>query len=202
MTPTTGLRAELVVEDPPDCPVAQAVCEGAGRTVARTRNEPPVTEEVVVEQGEPPEGAEPVYEEDSSTVYRFERDTEGCACETVEGHGSPVLDAYVRDGDLHVVFHVRTREDLKEVLEDLSETYSVSVRRVTTAGDPGERELVHTDALTDRQREALETAHSMGYFEHPKGANATDVADEMGIAVSTFTEHLSAAQRKLLDGLL
>ncbi|MFP4188694.1 MAG: helix-turn-helix domain-containing protein [Halobacteriales archaeon] len=42
----------------------------------------------------------------------------------------------------------------------------------------------------------------MGYFNHPKRSNATEVADEMGIAVSTFTEHLSAAQRKILDDLL
>lgn len=205
MTSTAGLRAELVVQDPSECPVAQAVGdEGAGKPVARTRNDTPVTEEVVIEEGDPPDDAEPVYDEGSSTVYRFERDTEGCVCETVERHGSPIVDAYVRDGDLHVVFHVRAREKLKEVVEDLSETYSsVGVRRVTTADDdPDERGLVHTDELTDRQREALETAHRMGYFDHPKDANATDIADEMGIAVSTFTEHLSAAQRKLLDDLL
>ena len=206
MSPTPALRAELVVEDPPGCPVAQAVDDegdGVGKPVARTRGDPPVTEEAVFEDADPPEDAEAVYDEGSSTVYRFERDTEGCVCETVEDYGSPVVEAYVRDGDLHTVFHVRDRAVLRQIVEDLRDTYtSVRVRRVTTADDPEDGDLVHADDLTDRQREALETAHRMGYFDHPKDANATDVADEMGIAVSTFTEHLSAAQKKLLDELL
>jgi len=42
----------------------------------------------------------------------------------------------------------------------------------------------------------------MGYFDYPKGANATDVAEELGVARSTFTEHLAAAQTKLMDAIL
>ena len=42
----------------------------------------------------------------------------------------------------------------------------------------------------------------MGYFERPKGANATDVADELGINRSTFSEHVSAAERKILTDVL
>jgi predicted DNA binding protein len=56
--------------------------------------------------------------------------------------------------------------------------------------------------LTDRQREVLRTAHEMGYFEYPRGANAGEVATALDIEPSTFTEHLNAAQSKLLDELL
>jgi hypothetical protein len=48
----------------------------------------------------------------------------------------------------------------------------------------------------------LETAHRMGYFDHPKGADAGDVADELGISRSTLAEHLSTAQSKLFDAIL
>jgi hypothetical protein len=48
----------------------------------------------------------------------------------------------------------------------------------------------------------LETAHRLGYFERPKGANAGEVADALDISRSTFTEHLAAAQTKLLDAIL
>jgi predicted DNA binding protein len=196
------LRAELVVDDPPGCPVAEAVDDGVARSLARTRGDTPVTEEVAVEGDGVPDGAEPVGGDGEPTVYRFDRDTDGCVCEAVESHGHPVLDARVRDGDLYVTFRVPGREALKEVVGELRETYtSVGVRRVTTSGQDGTG-VVCTERLTDRQREALETAHRMGYFDHPKGANATEVADEMDIAVSTFTEHLSAAQRKLLEDLL
>jgi len=43
---------------------------------------------------------------------------------------------------------------------------------------------------------------TVAYFERPKGANATEVAERLGIAQSTFTEHLMAAQRKLLADVL
>ncbi|MFW6045452.1 MAG: helix-turn-helix domain-containing protein [Natronomonas sp.] len=54
--------------------------------------------------------------------------------------------------------------------------------------------------LTDRQREVLRTAYDMGYFSYPRGANATEIADILDIATSTFLEHVSSAQAKLLGG--
>ena len=57
------------------------------------------------------------------------------------------------------------------------------------------------DGLTDPQREALRTAYEMGYFEYPRDANASEVAAALDIQRSTFTEHLNAAQSKLLDEL-
>lgn len=195
------VRVELVVSDPPDCPVAEAGEDAMGRSVGRTgtRNDGTVTEEAVFDDPDAVD-AEPVYENDSEAVFRFERRGD-CLCDLVESHGHPVVDARVRDGDLYVVFHVRDRERVGDVVSDLRESYSsVGVRRVTARGSDGA--LLHTETLTDRQREAIETAHEMGYFEHPKDSNATEVADAMGIATSTFTEHLSAAQTKILDDML
>jgi predicted DNA binding protein len=48
----------------------------------------------------------------------------------------------------------------------------------------------------------LETAHEMGYFERPRRANGTEVAAALDIDPSTFSEHLAAAQRKLLRDVL
>ena len=62
--------------------------------------------------------------------------------------------------------------------------------------------FVNRGALTDRQLEVLETAHEMGYFERPKGANASHIAAALDISQSTLTEHLVTAQRKLLDDIL
>jgi len=42
----------------------------------------------------------------------------------------------------------------------------------------------------------------MDCFDHPKGANAGEVADALDISRSTFAEHLSAAQSKLFDAVL
>jgi predicted DNA binding protein len=57
------------------------------------------------------------------------------------------------------------------------------------------------DRLTDRQREALRIAFHTGYFDWPRNADADTVAAEIGIAQSTFSQHLRAAERKLLENL-
>ncbi|MEF8843240.1 MAG: helix-turn-helix domain-containing protein [Haloarculaceae archaeon] len=75
----------------------------------------------------------------------------------------------------------------------------------STAGEGGtdaDPTLVDRGRLTDRQREVLRTAYRMGYFEYPRSANATEVAETLGIGLSTLAEHLAAAQAKLLDELL
>ena len=53
-------------------------------------------------------------------------------------------------------------------------------------------------ALTDRQREALETAYHAGYFEWPRESTAEEVAESMGIAAPTLNRHFRRAQHQLL----
>ncbi|WP_416841352.1 helix-turn-helix domain-containing protein [Haloferax sp. DFSO52] len=95
---------------------------------------------------------------------------------------------------------------LREIIVELKTVFDgVSLRRLTQSGGPETNSspiYVNRDTLTSRQQEVLTTAHQMGYFEHPRTANATEVAKELGINRSTFTEHLSAAQSKLLDAIL
>ena len=57
------------------------------------------------------------------------------------------------------------------------------------------------DDLTDRQREALETAFRAGYFEWPRGSTAEEVAAALDIAPPTLHAHLRKAERRLLASL-
>lgn len=215
-----GLRAEIKVGSPSDCPIA-GVSEESGvqsRSISRTDSgsSPLVTEEAVFESDEVDiEGIsgdetrmKEVFAYDSKSVYRFSRERgRGCACECVEDFGYPVVDTQTRDGDLFLTFHVPDTEALKRVMSRLGERYpEVEVRRLirSKTDDDGSRDLVLVDRsqLTKKQEEALRTAHEMGYFEHPKGANAGEVADELGISTSTFTEHLAVAQGKLMRSIL
>lgn len=52
--------------------------------------------------------------------------------------------------------------------------------------------------LTERQREVLEAAFEAGYYEWPRDCSGEAVAAELGITSSTFSEHIHAAERKLL----
>ena len=54
------------------------------------------------------------------------------------------------------------------------------------------------DDLTERQGEVLRTAFEMGYYEWPRACTGQDVADELGITPATFSEHVFAAERKIL----
>ncbi|MFB6136974.1 MAG: helix-turn-helix domain-containing protein [Halobacteriaceae archaeon] len=139
-------------------------------------------------------------------VYRLRREQgPPCVCETVDALGHPVTDISAVDGRLIVGFHAPDVETVRRVVAALRADFGdVSLRTLTRTGEREGEDLVFVDRsrLTERQREVLETAHRLGYFEHPKGANAGEVADALGVSPSTFTEHLAAAQRKILDAVL
>lgn len=54
--------------------------------------------------------------------------------------------------------------------------------------------------LSPRQREALQVARDLGYYEIPREADHEDIADAMGCARSTAAEHLRKAESKVLAG--
>lgn len=147
-----------------------------------------------------------VFDGDDYTVYRFERDTErACPCERIESFGCPVAEISAVDGRLRVVFRPEDVETLQDVVATLRDRYDeVALEHLVHSGTStaGETVVVDRGRLTARQREVLETAYDMGYFEHPKGANAGEVAAALDISSATFRGHLAAAQSKLLDELL
>ena len=212
-----GVRAELAVHEPANCPLASLAAESDAPVtdVTWAAGDDAVAEEFRVAADAVPADAAaldslaPVVDVGDERVYRFERDPDvSCACELVESLGSPVADVRLRDGTLVLTLHVANVERLRAVVAELaSAAEGVELRYLVHTGaedDPPAADPTFVDRarLTDRQREVLRTAHAMGYFEYPRGANATAVADELGIGVSTFAEHLAAAQRGLLDDLL
>lgn len=52
--------------------------------------------------------------------------------------------------------------------------------------------------LTERQREVLEAAFDAGYYEWPRECSGEEVAAELEIASPTFSQHIHAAERKLV----
>lgn len=56
--------------------------------------------------------------------------------------------------------------------------------------------------LTNRQREVIETAVTMGYYEQPRKITHQDIADEFGCGVSTVTEHLQKAEDTLVQSAI
>ncbi len=214
----SGIRAEVKIDDPADCIVTQAAAETSGRvhSVSKSSN-PAAPERVTVEfmleaETEPDEfdvdaDLSAIFSYGSSTVYRFERGLDhDCPCTCIEQFDCPVVDIRTRESSLYLTFHAPDMAQLQTVIGALRDRYAtLDVQRLLQSQqEHTEQNLVFVDrnTLTDRQAEVLETAHRMGYFEHPKRANAGEVADELGITGTTLTEHLAAAQTKLLNAIL
>lgn len=205
-----GLTAAIRVSDPGGCPVAtaSAATDAAIDDVARgTVSDDTVVEEFSVDAADPPlADLEEVYGDDDHGVYRFERDVgRNCVCERIEAFGCPVTDVTATNGELRVVVRPDDLSTLKDMVERLREAYGcVRLEHLGRPAAPSGGESVRVDLgrLTDRQRAVLETATESGYFEHPKGANAEEVAAELDISSATLRGHLAAAQTKLFEELL
>ncbi|MFC6887478.1 helix-turn-helix domain-containing protein [Halorubrum trueperi] len=154
-----------------------------------------------------PECVDVVFDYGAKAAYRFETP---CADDSpfsvLDRHGVPVAETTIRDGRLLVTFHATDLPTLRSVLDAFRESCADMqvLRLLQSSSTPEESDLVTVDRsdLTERQREVLTAAYEAGYFDHPKGANAGEVAELLGIDRSTFSEHMAAAQRKLLSTLL
>ena len=204
-----GLEASLTVTRPGNCPIVDAsvVSETPVELVAQGVQADRVVEEFEVGAGTPRlDGVEEVFDGDRSRVYRFERAADReCVCSLIESFGCPVANVRAVDGTLEVVFRPADLDTLRRIVRELRETFGdVRLDHLVRSGhrDGTEPVVVDRGRLTDRQREVLETAYRMGYFEYPRTANAEEVAATLEIASATFREHLAAAQSKLLQDLV
>lgn len=202
-----GVEVRLKVVEPSNCPVARASDQSGGVVTSVNRSQPrpdgTVVEEFSMENGgevDDPEISK-FAEAGSESVYRFERPPgTGCVCERIQGIAGPVVDTFARNGALFVTFRARDRSTVQTVKEELREHFDrVYVSYIRRGTEQAHRDPVVMDrtAMTDRQREVLRVAHELGYFDHPKGANASEVAEHLDICRSTFSEHLAAALRKV-----
>lgn len=211
-----GIRATVEFATPDICPIVECSAT-ADTTIDRvTTSVCPaactrcVTEFAIDVEYEPDRdhgSMRPVFSSGPTDRYRYRHD-EGvdCPCECLGQFACPV-DRYVaREGTLTLVFHAPDYEELREVVGAIRERFpGVDIKRLVrspTPERPRDDVLVDRGKLTARQLEVLETAHEMGYFERPRRSNATEVAAALDIDQSTFSEHLAAAESKLLADLL
>lgn len=134
-------------------------------------------------------------------------------------HHTPIAMGAVRmaAGTEHysIVGEAEDVEGLVRTLSDEGEVEVESVRELRdvpeagsggAAGDlAGDREgplAEALDGLTDKQVDALLLAHGEGYYKWPRKRSASDLADELGLSVSAFLDHLRQAEGKVLDAVV
>lgn len=209
----SGIRATVEFTGRDICPVV-TISEAAETTVhSLTANVCPtgctesVTEFTLEAERAPDGDFTPIFSRGSNHRYRLSHDGDvTCPCECLGGLGCPVTRYVARDGVLTVVFHAADYDQLQAAIGQLRERFpDVDIKRfVRSPADrlPRDTVSVNRSKLTARQLEVLETAYEQGYFERPRRANATEIAADLGINPSTFREHLTAAESKILEDVL
>jgi predicted DNA binding protein len=104
---------------------------------------------------------------------------------------------FVDDGVRATV--IGEQETLREALDDIPDGVTVDVRRVGEYSPQDDRVLSN---LTDRQREVLRVAARLGYYDVPRSATHDEVAEALGCAPSTASEHLRKIESKIVGVLV
>ncbi|QKY20442.1 helix-turn-helix domain-containing protein [Halolamina sp. CBA1230] len=140
---------------------------------------------------------------DEQSCYVYVRDATTGALralfDPVAAGGLVVVPPVEYEPDGTVVFSVFGPDaELQHAVEAVPDSIDVSVEAVgglaatTAAVDAG---------LTDRQREVIETAIDLGYYDVPRTASQAAVADALDCAPSTVAEHLRKAESRVLRTL-
>lgn len=114
-----------------------------------------------------------------------------------------------RDGEARIVAEVPTVYPVSTVIDQFLDTHAsaeVVARRQKNHDVPvfTRREFAAavSERLTDRQREVVKAAFVAGYFDWPRGKSGEEVAEELGVTNTTFSQHLRTAERKVFGILV
>jgi predicted DNA binding protein/putative methionine-R-sulfoxide reductase with GAF domain len=106
-----------------------------------------------------------------------------------------------------VTIEVPSGADTREAIALLeSEFENVQLRskqhtnRLSDSETPLPEDLLQT--LTTRQREVIEIAYRVGYFDSPRRASGGEIAEMFGFSSTAFHQHIRKAQSKLFEQLL
>jgi len=114
------------------------------------------------------------------------------ACEMlIKSKAFMVFPVDIQKGRMKWLLITDDNRTIGKIFDQLAEAgYDIKIERVTAFG--GKR------ILTERQEEVIRVAFLFGYFEYPKRTGSSKLAGRLGISVSTLSEILRAAQRRIL----
>lgn len=130
--------------------------------------------------------------------------TNHCVCPVFSEHDCLASIEGFEDRTLSITVAVPDREELSEVIADLRERgATVRLKRIANSDIDAERRMLELDAdgITDKQREAVRTAVRNGYYETPREANLSDLAEYLDVSRSAVSQRLTAVESKLVEEL-
>jgi predicted DNA binding protein len=208
-----GIRATVAFTTPDICPIvelsetAETTIDSVSANICPSDRLESTVEFSMATDDDRDSDLTPVFSHGSTDRYRLTLDDETtCPCRCLARFGCPAARYTAEDGTLTLVFHATDYDQLREIVAELREQFpDIDIRRFVRAPvEDQSRDPVFLDRskLTHRQLEILKTAYEKGYFDRPRESNATEIAAELDINPSTFREHLTAAESKLLEDFL
>lgn len=153
---------------------------------------------IEVEMGDCPDGAD-------CTTIRFRQPVDNCSCPAFWKHGCFQRVLEIKDGVTISETYVPDRETLRELVSDIRDTgRTVRIRKLTTIDDeddiPAFR-VFDTSRLTENEREMLEYAVEVGYYDRDRKVSLADIAEAFGVTKQTCSERLGVAESKITKDL-
>lgn len=103
------------------------------------------------------------------------------------------------DGPLNVVLEVPDHESLLDLMTILDESdLAVRTETIVRASPQDGAVADDLDVLTEKQRQAMELALREGYYERPRDATLTDLAEQLDLSKSAVSQRLNMGEVKLV----
>ena len=151
------------------------------------------------------DAAQHVCTNDDCQLFRLAVDDTAIVA-TLAQYGAVIESLSITGTSGRLVARVASSNDIRSVVDALQSTDD----GLTLVAQRERERDIQTEAafraqlesvLTDRQREAAQTAYFAGFFEWPREHSGQEVAEMMDISQTTFTQHLRAAENKLFAAL-
>ncbi|MFC6718166.1 helix-turn-helix domain-containing protein [Natrialbaceae archaeon GCM10025810] len=136
-------------------------------------------------------------------VYVSRKVNSSCVCTTLRRFDCVFDIEEVRAGSLVFSLVVEDRSLLTDIVTTLKSTgATVSLRRISPLGTDADDVLeVDASAITAKQREAVELAVEMGYYDRPRRATLDDLAERLEVSKSAVSQRLTAVEETLVRSL-
>jgi predicted DNA binding protein len=143
------------------------------------------------------------FDEDGGRTYLKSAVDTNCICPVFQQHDCIPRITAVDGGSMVVTLTVPKREILQEILDGLRGVgASVTVEWLVNGTDNATTTEIDTSSITNKQQEAMGLAREMGYYETPRQAGLSDIAEELGVSESAVSQRLNAAETKLVEAFL
>lgn len=178
--------------------VAEVACEGSNGVVLIEVDQQ--LDESTLTELEYVENWDRVSEAEASCLYLIALSIPGLSdsLDDVADELVPSGSASIGDDGITMSL-VGSHDAIREMLTEYEESgMTLELERVGDFSGPTDP----LESLTERQREILDTAYEMGYYQVPRSVSTKDVAEIVDLDPSTVAEHLQRAERNLLDSVL